>query len=1037
MAVRLFLARAAVAASAFLLCCPRARALEPTSDANSFVHTAWTAREGLRDSVRSIAQTSDGYIWLGTDSGLLRFDGVRFVPWTAPGGQHLLSPRILALLGARDGTLWIGMIGGLASWKDSQLTQYPEAAGPAVLSLLEDHQGTIWVGGIGKVCSIQGGKVECRDLGRSEPSVYGNPATSVFSLHEDNEHRLWVGAESGLWQWKPALPQPVVPQPILQFQAVAQGDRATGLTLITGDPPGHVLRQITSNRIEPYALPGVEGRAMTPNRLLRDSHGALWVGTLDQGLFRVYNGTTTRFAQGDGLSSDFVLSLFEDREGNVWSGTANGLDRFRETGVSTISGSHGLSRPAWSVLSARDGSVWIGTQDGLNRWHQGQITIYRSTPPPTARVRRDENASVREVTDPGLPDNQIGTLFEDLRGRIWVTSRNGVAWFENGRFARVPGVAVGSGTMIAADGREGVWINHPDRGLVHVIEGRIVESAPWPWPGSHISVLIADPVKGGLWVGQRRGGVASFNDGHFGALLSNKDGVGADLAGLNIDHEGTLWAATERGLHRIKNGRVATLTTQNGLPCDAVRSAVEDAAFSLWLYTGCGLVRVTRTDVEAWAADSTRTIHATVLDAVDGVDIRSLLTTYAPVMSKSPDGKLWFAHGDGVSAIDPRHLPFNGIQPPVHIEQVTADGKVYDASRAMRLPPLVRDLSFTYTALSFVAPEKVRFRYRLEGQDPQWKEVVNDRRVQYSNLAPGRYRFRVIAANNSGVWNEAGASLDFSIAPAYYQTRWFEASIALVALAVFWAAYQFRLHQVAHEFDLRLDERVNERTRIARELHDTLLQSFHGVLFRFQAVSNLLPGRPAEAQQALERALDQAERAIVDGRDAVHDLRSSTLMPNDLAEAIGALGAGLAAQHAPVPPPAVHIAVEGPSRMLHPIVRDDVYRIGAEALRNAFRHAKAREIVVTIRYGERELEVVVRDDGKGMDPRTLDREPEGHWGLRGMRERAELVGGTLEVWSEPGSGTQVELSVPASRAYAVAPGRPRFWWVGRKTGTDA
>jgi Signal transduction histidine kinase len=379
---------------------------------------------------------------------------------------------------------------------------------------------------------------------------------------------------------------------------------------------------------------------------------------------------------------------------------------------------------------------------------------------------------------------------------------------------------------------------------------------------------------------------------------------------------------------------------------------------------------------------------------------------------------LWFVQSGGVSVIDPRRLPFNNLPPPVHIEKVSADDKDYEISNGMQLPAGVRNLAIDYTALSFVVPEKVHFRYKLEGQNRNWREVVNDREIQYTNLAPGTYRFRVLACNSSGVWNEQGASLEFVILPMWYQTNWFRALCAATFLALLWALYQLRLRQLARQFNMRLEERVGERTRIARDLHDTLLQSFHGVMLHFQTGINQLPERPGEAQKTLEKAMHQAKHAIVEGREAIQGLRSSVVETNDLAMAMRTLGEQLAADSNST---AFQVHMEGTSRDLHPILRDEVYRITGEGIRNAFRHADAKQIEVEIHYDDRRLRVRVRDDGKGIDPKLLsDDGREGHFGLRGMRERAKLIGGKLTVWSELDAGTELELSIPAARAYTTA-----------------
>ena len=372
---------------------------------------------------------------------------------------------------------------------------------------------------------------------------------------------------------------------------------------------------------------------------------------------------------------------------------------------------------------------------------------------------------------------------------------------------------------------------------------------------------------------------------------------------------------------------------------------------------------------------------------------------------------------------------------PVHIEQVIADGKSYDASSGLRLPPLVRDLAIDYTGLSFVAPEKVLFRYKLEGWDRDWQNARNRRQAFYSNLPPRNYRFRVIVGYNSGVWNEQGASLDFSIAPAYWQTNWFRAACVVGFLAMLWALYELRVRQLARQFNMRLEERVNERTRIARELHDTLLQSFHGLMLRFQTAYNQMATRPEEARKTLGSAIDEAAEAITEGRDAIQGLRSSTVEKNDLALAVRTLGESLAADPTTPNATAFRVGVEGTPRHLHPNLRDEVFRIAGEALRNAFKHAQAHEIEVEIRYDERQFGLRVRDNGKGIDSKLLhDDERPGHYGMRGMRERAKLMRGKLTVWSKLDSGTEVELSIPAANAYATADGRRRSWLAKKFTG---
>jgi signal transduction histidine kinase len=560
-----------------------------------------------------------------------------------------------------------------------------------------------------------------------------------------------------------------------------------------------------------------------------------------------------------------------------------------------------------------------------------------------------------------------------------------------------------------------------DLGLFRLSPGNEIQQIPLAGLGrkDYIAALAADPLHGGLWLGFSQSGLAYFTDGQIRASYTAGDGLGEGrIADVRLDPDGPLWVATEGGLTRFKNGGGATLTSKNGLPCDVVHWVMEDDALSFWLYTPCGLVRISHAELDAWAANPGRTVKLAVFDGSDGVRSLAFPVGYSPHVAKSPDGKLWFTTADGVSVVDPRHLPFKKLPPPVRVETVKINGKVVAAAEGMELSHRYNDLEIDYTSLSLTIPERVRFRYKLEGKDQDWQNVGTRRQAYYGGLAPRKYRFRVIASNNDGVWNEAGAAWNFSITPAYYQTIWFEGLCVLAAAGFLWLLYRLRLRQVTARYNLRMEERVNERTRIARDLHDTLLQSFQGVLLKFHAVTYRLPDRP-EALKELEGAIEQARQAIDEGRDAVQGLRSSVVVKNDLARAITTFGEGLASDQNGRQAPDFRVLVEGASRDLAPLVRDELYRIAGEALRNAFRHSGARRVEVEIHYDTRRLRMRVRDDGKGIDPQVLGAGGRsGHHGLPGMRERAELVGGNLAVWSELDSGTEIELTIPSAIAYA-------------------
>jgi len=1003
---RAMLAVVALCTAGLLLWPRSAGALNASLDITQYAHLAWTFRNGFSNgAVYAIAQTPDGYLWLGTSSGVMRYDGARLTPLPLRPGQRLPNAAAGALLPARDGALWIGTLDGLVRWKNGELTHYPEFDRRTVITLLQGRDGTVWAGSFGgptgKLCAFRG----------EQPTCYGDDGklgASVASLHEDGDGSLWVGAGTGLWRWTPGAPARYSTTPIQTHQSLTVGDRGNDVLVAVGG-----IHQVAGAGLVDYPLRGVPS-VLSATSVLRDRNDGLWIATAAHGLVHTYEGKASLFTHEDGLSSDEVLALFEDQEGTIWVGTSEGLDRFREWPVTPVSVKQGLSNSnATSVLAARDGSIWIGTADGLNRWQEGRTTIYR---------RR---------TDPALPDDWVQSLFEDERGRIWVSGSRGLAVFENGKFATVPAVPGGATHAIASDNRAGLWLSlwltSNDYGLAHLVDGKIIEHAPWQKLGGGPGTgLVPDP-DGGVWTGLLSGGIAYFRAGQIRNLsLAGSGESTPKVLDVSRDRDGSMWVATDNGLSRITNGRVATLTTANGLPCPTVHWIIEDRLDSYWLYTACGLVRIARTELNAWTADPKRVVRSTSLDSADGVLLVPILKPARPAVTKSSDGKIWFVNGLGVSFIDPSRIGVNTLRPPVHVEQIVADGQTFDDTRPLRLPPKVRNVLINYTALSMVAPEKVNFRYMLEGQDSEWREVVNKREVQYSNLSPGEYHFRVVASNNSGLWNEAGDVLAFSVAPAYYQTNWFRALSAVAVLALLWAAYQLRVGQLRHQFDMMLETRVGERTRIARELHDTLLQSFHGLLLRFQTASYLLPEQPADAKEKLEGAIQQAATAITEGRNAVQGLRASTVERNNLAQAISVFGDELYGDTSAQPAPAYTVTVQGETRDLHPIVRDEIYKIAAEALRNAFRHAHATRVEVEIHYDDEHIRLRVRDDGKGMDPKVLANDGvDGHYGLRGMPERAALIGGKLAVRSKVGAGTEVELRVPASAVYATS--KRRSW----------
>ena len=989
-------------------CCNAAYALNPSTQINQYAHTSWKIRDGFtKGAILAIAQTPDGYLWLGTEYGLLRFDGIRNVPWQPPSGQQLPSTMIMSLLASRDGSLWIGTSKGLAKWKDGKLTPYAELDGRYIFKILEDREGTIWASGLsittGRLCAIQNTNVHCQ----GDDGVLGRGA---FTLFEDSKGNLWAGLKNGLLRVRPNAPQfyPLEGEPD-GIQGI--GEDADG-TLLVGWQGG--IHRFVEGKTTPYALSGIDG-PFRARRILRDRDGGLWIGTSDRGLVHIHNGKADAFRSAEGLSGDNIHSIFEDREGNIWITTANGLDRFREFAVLTLSNKQGLSDAiVGSVLAVEDGSVLLSTYGGLYRWRNGTIT---------------------PIGSGGKLDGQIpNSLFHDDGGRIWVSTPTGFGYLENDRFHPVI-TEPGAITDIAKDATGNIWVANEHASLFQLRDEKVVQRIPWSGMGRQDpgSALAVDPVAGGLWIGFATGGIAHFTDNRISVSFGRRDGFAEGRVNyLQFDRDGVLWAATNGGLSRLKNYHVTTLTSSNGLPCDTVNWIFQDTANSVWLNTACGLMRITRPELDKWFLAVERDkaarpqIQFIILDSSDGVRSVASGGHFSPQVTQSADGRIWFSGIEGANVIDPSHLTFNNVPPPVVVEQFIADRKTYDATanQTLSLPPLIRDIQIDFTALSFVAPEKNLFRYKLEPRDRDWQEVTNRRQVFYNDLPPGNYRFRVMASNNSGIWNEAGTYFDFTIKPAYYQTAWFRIAVVVLFLLGLGAIYQLRLRQVARQVRGRMEERLEERERIARDLHDTLLQGVQGLILKFHAVSKQIPA-DTPAYKALEKTLDHADQVLAEGRDRIQNLRVNSATLSDLPAAFRTV----AEETSQGSDATFKTVVEGHVRELHPLVLEECYCIGREAIINAFSHSDAQQIEAEIAYNSGQFRLRVRDDGRGIDPEILKAGGRsGHWGLRGMQERTQKIGGQLRFWSRPETGTEVELTVPGATAYQDSSNKRKQNW---------
>jgi signal transduction histidine kinase/ligand-binding sensor domain-containing protein len=992
------------------LCCVTASALDPSKQISQYAHAAWRIRDGdFNGTPHVIAQTSDGYLWIGTEAGLLRFDGVRFVPWSPPEGKQLRSNRIYSLLGTPDGSLWIGTHRGLSRWKDRDLFTF-DGGGGRVNNIVQDRQGTVWMvrsrvlDTSGALCRVGGSQIQCYS-----PANGADPwATGLTS---DQSGSLWIGSNT-IYRWKSGSSTTYLGKNDKLYSGLTQ------VPALASDPDGSVfialqgsgkhlgLHQIVNGALKTYSVPGMDGSSLDIQAILVDRDENLWIGTNNDGLYHVHGGVADHFSSADGLSSNSVENLFEDREGDIWVVNSKGIDRFHDLPVTNLSTQEGLTADrVHSVFASHDGALWIGNEGGLDILRNGKISSIQP---------RD-----------GFPGRQVTSMFEDHAGALWVGVDSRLTVYERGEFREIrrsDGSSLGVVAAITEDNGHDIWVivnvnggpyslfRIHDRKVQQVTNSRDIDP-----------ISLTANLDEGVWAGLDDMHLVRYGKGAPDAFV--KKGPGRSFQIL-ADTDGSVWGATVHGLAKWKDGTEKTLDKGSGLPCDSVYTLITDSLGSLWLYTECGVIRIEKSELEKWWTQSTTRVRFRQWDVLEGVLPAS--ATFSPKAARSRDGRLWFANDSMVQVIDPAHLNTNTTVPPVHVEEFIADHKSYDPREGLRLPALVRDLEIDYTALSFVEPRKVLFRFELDGHDVGWQEPGNRRQAFYNNLPPGKYRFRVIACNNDGVWNETGATLSFSIASAFYQTWWFILLWATAAVAAIWLLYLFRLRRITSQLQVRLSERLVERERIARELHDTLLQGFQGLILRFHGVLKQMPDHEP-SRQLMEGALNRADQVLIEGRNRVRDLRAESALGCELPEEIAACGKDLARDKSI----SFSLAIVGPRQPLHPVVRDEAYQIGREALINAFQHSKASKIEAEITFDCKQVRLVIRDDGTGMDQSVLNEGRPGHWGLSGMRERAEKIGAQLNIWGRPGAGTEVDLMIPAKLALSRSLRPLPLSWINR------
>jgi signal transduction histidine kinase/streptogramin lyase len=779
------------------------------------------------------------------------------------------------------------------------------------------------------------------------------------------------------------------------------------------------------------------------NVLLPGAGPELWIGT-DSGLVRWDGSAITRRGVPAALTHSPILAVARDRDSNLWISTPAGITRMDSNGFTVQGTAASLPGAVHAIFEDREGNLWFGGTKGLMQLRDTPFLSYTG------------------VVGEG------GSLYIDTSGRTWVgPSSGGLIWIRGAEHHSITGLGMDRDVIYSIAGGPGeFWVGRRLGGVTQlreeagVLQPRTFTAREGLAPG--VVYAVHRGRDGSVWAGTLSGGVSRIQKGRI-TTFTTANGLSADaVTTIQETPDGVIWVGTAGGLEAFRNGNWRQYDSEDGLPPGRVNSLALDGDRVLWIGSSSGLFYWSGTRIESarngpdslqreiyglaaddfgnlWAAtdrhvvsisrasllgQSTRPAAVREFGLADGLpSTRGIRRDHS--VAKDRSGRIWFSLQGGLCVVNPS-LPSALAPALVKVESVAVDGHPLGTGPVARYPSNRQRVIFNFIGVSLTVPGRVRYRYRLDGYDSDWSQPTESREAAYTSLPPARYTFRVMASNSEGLWNGTPASVPLEVEPQLSETWWFRViGLCLTAVAVF-AGFRYRMARVHATMNLRFEERLAERTRIARELHDTLLQSFQGLMLRLQVVDDLLP--PGKAKEQLEQSLERADQAIAEGRSALYDLRSSATITNDLPQAVRALGDEMATQDST----AFHLVVEGRTRDLHPIVRDELYRITREALRNAFSHAAANHVETEITYGERAFRLRIRDDGQGIPPEMLEGGRPGHYGLSGMRERARQIGARLEIWSGAKAGTEIELSIAGSTAYRTSTRRPFFWLFRRK-----
>lgn len=954
-----------------------------------YTHTAWAEVDGAPSGATKFAQGPDGWLWIATPTGLYRFDGVRFERVDKVYGQALYSSNIMALAVAADGALWVGYrVGSVSVFRQDGSHTYMESDGLQPVGAMHIEiapDGAVWVAMRDGLAVLKPGGQRFERLG----SESGLPDMGIFQIMFARDGTTWIGTNTGAY-----------------FRR--QGERRfshawprVALVTLREAPDGTIWANDFSNgnyKVQRDAPPAGQPikSALEGASVRFDRDGTMWVQHADSFERRVTlsapGAADQRLLKPDRVSGTMRGPTFEDREGNLWIGTSRGIDRLRRNRLQTMPLDRQLEYPA--LVTGPDGEMWAGDYatdvwrygpDGrIGMEVRGQITASYTAPDGTVWLggldgikRRDRHGRVTVFGFPGEAQGlRVHAIQQDSAGDLWVSVASGKGvyklvdgqWIKSGGVSGIPDLLITT-MSLAADG--GLWMAHP-RGQITVVDKGKASKLGGD-DSLHLGTILAlQPDGKAMWVGAENG-VALYRDGHFIPLRG------------------------ERG--EAFNGTSGIVRQPNG---------------DLWMNGAEGLYRVAAADLNIWLKDPRASVTFEHFDARDGMQGHAPQWRPVPSLKRSADGLLWYATTSSIGVVDPAHILRNPLPPPVHIVGVSSEGNRYAIPdrAALNLPEGTQVVQIDFTALSLSIPERVRLRYRLIGLDRGWQEAAGRRQANYTNLPPGQYRFEVIASNEDNVWNTQGAVLHIDIPPTFVQSGWFKLLLALIGLLLLYAAYALRIHYITQRMQERLQERLTERTRIARALHDTLLQSMQALLMTFDAHSRHLKEGTQERVR-LDQTLNLAEQLLVEGRDQIMDLRTTT-SPEVLGLALEEFGKRLAEHRAH----AFELSIVGKPKQLREKVHGEIYAIAREALFNASRYADASKIALELEYDVAAFAVRIRDNGRGLDESVAaSGHRPGHWGLVGMRERAQALGATLHISSEQGAGTHITVTVAAITAY--------------------